>query len=124
MSAANKSIFTYLYRDAGNYKAWGELLLDGTFSDEEIEQIEMKLDSKAYFIAEQIGVPALCQTLWDDCESSFNEDDHVWHEFSEIREAKDDDLERLKPWGTASELLDAINRVVKWDEALSPNWNR
>lgn len=124
MRAINKSIFTYLYRDAGNYKAWGELLLEGTFSCEEIEQIVMKLDSKAYFIAEQIGVPALCQKLWDDCESSFNEDDHVWHEFSEIRAATDDDLECLKPWGTASELLDAINKVEAWDQTLSPNWNR
>ena len=32
------SFFEYLYGVAGNFKAWGELLLDGEFAFEEISR--------------------------------------------------------------------------------------
>ena len=28
----NFTVFEYLYRDAGNYKAWGAILLEGAFT--------------------------------------------------------------------------------------------
>ena len=32
-------VFEYIYRDAGNYKAWGELLLEGELDDEKTARL-------------------------------------------------------------------------------------
>ncbi|WP_269531785.1 hypothetical protein [Chitinimonas sp. BJYL2] len=116
------SIFEYLYRDAGNFKAWGELLLDGELTDEEVARMSARFEGGELFIAEQIGVPALCEKLWRECGSKpSNEFDHVWHEFSGVRTANSEECARLKLWGTASALLARIEKVASWDIACSPN---
>ena len=58
-------VFEYLYRDASNYKAWGELLLSGMTSQNEIVALRTRLESDTYFVAEQVGLPALYQELWE-----------------------------------------------------------
>ncbi|WP_374354211.1 hypothetical protein [Chitinimonas sp.] len=123
MSKQAKTIFTYLYRDAGNYKAWGELLLDGVLSSSDVEEIQSRFEGSEYFIAEQLGIPTLYQTLWDECESGPSSDDHVWHEFSGFRIASDEDMAILKSWGSTAKLLRAVTSVTAWDETLSSNWN-
>ena len=116
-------VFEYLYRDAGNYKAWGELLLEGELDDEKTARLISRFEEGELFIAEQIGVPTLYEQLWRECQCEPSDElDHVWHEFSEIREATHEDLERLKPWGNLSDLLERVEKVDSWKLARSSNW--
>lgn len=117
------SIFEYLYRDASNYKAWGELLLEGALSDPEIAHLRRHFEDGEFFIAEQIGIPPLYESLWQQCDSSPSEElDHVWHEFSGVRPATEEDLARLSLWGTTTTLIHALEKVRKWNLALSQNY--
>lgn len=116
-------VFEYLYRDAGNYKAWGELLLEGYLSEAEIERMKARFQDGEFFIPEQIGISSLCEQLWQECQSEPSDElDHVWHEFSEIRAATNEDLARLKLWGEAAALLVSVEKVGAWDLSRSPNW--
>lgn len=118
------SVFEYLYRDAGNFKASGELLLEGALNDDEIARIRMHLEGGEFFVAEQISVPTLYERLWQECECEPSpEMDHVWHEFDTIRAADNDDLSRLKVWGKATSLLAAFENVNYWNPQLSRNWD-
>ena len=122
MTSQGYSIFEYLYRDAGNYKVWGELLLEGELTNEEVSRLTARFDEGELFIAEQIGVPTLYEELWRQCQCEPSEElDHVWHEFSEVRAATSEDLVRLTPWGVASDLLARVERGDAWDLALSLN---
>src|SRR3546814_10327911 len=54
------TVFEYMYRDAGNFKTEGRLLLSGM--DPEAEAvIRGCLEWGDQFVAEQVGVPALCE---------------------------------------------------------------
>lgn len=69
--------FEYLYRDAGNFKNWGEVIFSNP-SDLEAELIlvmaNKALIERAYFVANKVGVPDLYFPEHDD------ELDHGWHE--------------------------------------------
>ncbi|SFN96653.1 hypothetical protein SAMN05660284_02618 [Formivibrio citricus] len=119
----NYSVFEYLYRDAGNYKAWGALLLEGETTEAEMARIRRHLLDNEFFIAEQIGVPVLYEQLWQQCQSEPSEElDHVWHEFCRIREATAEDRIQLPTFGTTAALVAAFEAVGKWDWALSRNY--
>ena len=123
MDASGYSVFEYLYRDAGNFKAYGAVLLEGVLSDTEVDSLCRRFDGGEYFIAEQIGIPTLYQALWDECGCEPSDDmDHVWHEFHAIRLANPDDLSSLQRWGRVADFKDRIARIRRWDEALSRNW--
>ncbi|MFZ5507335.1 MAG: hypothetical protein ACOY7P_17760, partial [Pseudomonadota bacterium] len=85
------SIFEYLYRDAGNYKTWCSVLLAGRAAPIDTEIVKASLDRGEFFIAEQIGLPAAYRKA-DGAMHVPTEDDHVWHEFSELRPAEGDDI--------------------------------
>lgn len=120
-SNARFSVFEYLYRDAGNYKAFGELLLTGAFTDGDAYAIDAACDSPGLFIAEQIGVPALYHELYQ-FSGGPTEDDHVFHEVGRLREARPDEYGSV-PWGAVSDLTEQFRRVDgKWDYSLSPHW--
>ncbi|NTU91871.1 MAG: hypothetical protein HGA60_08140 [Chlorobiaceae bacterium] len=75
--------FSYLYRDAGNYKAWGSV--DFTNPDElSVEVIERKLrdsfDQQELFIAHQLGLPE----LFFYADEPVTGDDHCYHEFAAV----------------------------------------
>lgn len=72
--------FAYLYRDAGNYKQYGEAI----FSNEsllKVEDIDQKIRSflsdNLFFIAQQVHIE---ERFFD----VVNEDDHPWHEFVQV----------------------------------------
>lgn len=48
---------SYLYRDASNYKQHNEVVVPGTFTQEQIEAIIGCLDAGEYFIPVQVGFP-------------------------------------------------------------------
>lgn len=115
------SVFEYLYRDAGNFKAWGTLLLKGMLTEAQVGEMHSKFDGGEFFIAEQIGVPPLYQELWDYSDGP-TDSDHVWHEFFALRPAEENDLVEGSPWGTANALFTAVSGIARWNERLSPHW--
>ena len=78
--------FNYLYRDAGNYKKWGEVIFRNS-EEMSIEEVSTRLakgfDSGSLFIAGQIDIPEVFLYLeWD-----LSVDDHCFHEFYSIEQS-------------------------------------
>jgi len=76
----NNIKFNYLYRDAGNYKQFGDVVLSNpnNISIALITDIVRKnLIDGEFFEAIKWGVPSL---FFD----TKNEDDHEWHEFENV----------------------------------------
>lgn len=69
--------FEYLYRDAGNFKNWGEVVFSNPRdvpADVTASMAEKVLIDHTFFVASKAGVPDLHF-------SEYNEDlDHGWHE--------------------------------------------
>lgn len=69
--------FEYLYRDAGNFKNWGEIIFSNP-SDLKIDVVtktaENALIEKAYFVASKADIPDL------HFEEYNKQLDHDWHE--------------------------------------------
>lgn len=78
--------FNYLYRDAGNYKAYGSVVFHGAGSvlvaDAEME-LERSLIEGNYFVAADVEVPDLRPAALD-CTL-----DHDWHEVECLEECDD-----------------------------------
>jgi len=71
--------FTYLYRDASNYKNWGEVIFrnpDGLQLQEIEDRLRQFLTSDDTFIANQVRIPEVF--LFPPGEPT--EDDHCFHE--------------------------------------------
>ena len=114
------TVFEYLYRDAGNFKTWGKLLLSGEASEAE-DRVRRCLEWGDQFVAEQIGVPSLCNEHWEAVGEGPSDLDHAFHEFAALRPAAKDEG-ALPVWGTVSELIDRIEKAARrWDVTLSPN---
>lgn len=103
-------LFKYLYRDAGNFKLWGELLLTNR-SGIDVQGAELTIRSTLisgeFFIADQIDVPAL------EFEKSDPDLDHGWHEFHSIMET--DSLGDELPERDLSDFLQDMQRAsIQW----------
>ena len=90
----------YLYRDAGNYKQWGAVVVPNAPSAMSLDDIEASaravLIDGSWFVAADAGLPDLRSDTWDE------DLDHDWHElhgFAETDVASDDsqgrDIRRL-----------------------------
>ena len=66
--------FTYKYTDAGNYKVWGEEVIKGTLT---LNQLTPYLIDTEFFIPKDIGLPDLQP-------HPRNEDDHDLHTIEEL----------------------------------------
>ena len=83
MHVTKVTTVTYMYRDASNYKAFAEVLLDGAITDEQRETVRLALtdlhDEHDAFIPAQIGWGHAGEA--EDAWNSFPDDgDHCWHE--------------------------------------------
>lgn len=116
-------VFEYLYRDASNYKAWGEVLLSGIPSQNDMMALRSSLESGEYFVAEQVGIPAVYKELWN-LSGGRTSDDHALHEFVALRIATEDERKSLPLFGKLSSLIKTFQAVSKWDYSLSPNFDR
>lgn len=79
--------FSYLYRDAGNYKSWGELIFsnpDGLILEEVDRQLRLAFDQEILFIAHQINAPE----LFLYAKNNLNDDDHCFHEYDSVELAE------------------------------------
>lgn len=114
------TVFEYMYRDAGNFKTSGRLLLAGR--DRKAEHvIRSSLEYAEQFVAEQIGVPALCEEHWESVGEDPSDLDHAFHEFIGLRLAKEEDL-AMAVWGSLELLVSRMQSAAgRWDVTLSPN---
>jgi len=114
------SAIDYMYRDAGNFKAFGTVIVEGPLRAADQEIIRSRLSSGEFFIAEQVGVPPLYHELyrWSRGITSL---DHCWHEFIGVREigAPEPELVTFK----ADELVGRFASVKEWDEELSAHFS-
>lgn len=112
------TIFEYLYRDVGNFKAFGSIAFEGRISNADREAICAKLDSGEFFIAEQIGVPPLYEQLyeWSDGATIL---DHCWHEFFGFRESGSPECRPIG--GNVKDFVMRVTLMKEWDLSLSPH---
>lgn len=114
-------VFEYLYRDGGNWKTLGSLLLRGPLIDSR-QFLEASCESDLLFVAEQVGVPSLCARHWEDCGDGPSDIDHAYHEFVDLRPANVVERATLPVTGSLEELLARFRRASgRWDVSLSPN---
>lgn len=114
-------VFAYQYRDAANWKTFGELLLTGEASEAQISTMTSYFDGGDLFVAEQIGIPSLCEQHFIDYDGP-SDLDHAFHEFLGLRPANHQDIETMKIFTVLGELSSRIAKTRgKWDVSLSPN---
>lgn len=114
------TLFEYLYRDGGNFKTHGQLLLKG--QDDGAEDVIRKcLEWGDQFVAEQVGVPALCDQHWESVGEGPSDLDHAFHEFVCLRSPEADEVS-IPVWGSLEELVLRMRSATRrWDVRLSPN---
>jgi hypothetical protein len=118
---AGHCIFAYLYRDGGNYKTHGELLLAGTATEEATATIASYLEIETLFVAKQIGVPSLCLEHFAKYDGP-TDLDHAFHEFAALRPATDEQAATLPLFSSLDELIRRIEGTGgNWNVRLSPN---
>lgn len=114
------SVFEYMYRDSGNFKTYGRLLLAGWDAGAGAK-IERCLDWGRQFVAEQVGIPALCREHWVSVGDGPSDLDHAFHEFVGLREAAPGEAS-LPGWGSLETLVARLERAAgRWDVRLSLN---
>ncbi len=108
------SVFEYLYRDAGNWKTWGQIILEGDSNASEISSLRACFESDEHFIAEQLGIPTLFQEFWAQYGGP-TRDDHPWHEFAGIRPATQAEISHGSIWGTMKSLVERASSIEAWE---------
>lgn len=96
-------VLEYLYRDAGNYKNWQEVIFTNKAKiplSKLNEDIKSRLIDGLYFSAEALQLPT---AYFDNVDAEL---DHNWHEYSECRltDAPETDL----PKRDISDFLSAL----------------
>lgn len=81
--------FSYLYRDAGNYKNYNEVVFgnrQGLSMEKLRATIESNLIEGQWFVAKDLELPSLFfkEFEWDE------ELDHNWHEFQDLEETEEE----------------------------------
>ncbi|SKA11762.1 hypothetical protein [Novilysobacter spongiicola] len=113
------SIFEYMYRDAGNWKTHGALLLSGAPLESAVREC---LEWGDQFVAEQVGVPSLCPEHFAATGEGPSDLDHAYHEFVALRSASVEEVESLPVAGALSDLVKLMLAAKgRWDVRLSPN---
>jgi len=81
------TLLSYRYRDASNYKAHGAVLLSGEPTPELRRRLQASLIDGEHFIPEKVGLPSLREQLYQHSDGDPADDDHLLHEFVDLREA-------------------------------------
>jgi hypothetical protein len=116
------TLFEYLYRDADNFKAFGSVALEGTLSDQDLFQVHERFPGDGFFIAEQIGVPALYKELYQWSGGPTGAD-HCWHQFLDVKIIEDEKIpDDVRRFGAARAFLEKLRLVKGWQEELSPHF--
>ncbi len=114
----NNIRFHYLYRDGSNYKNWSEVVFSNP-DNLRVERIAKLLNDSfmqdGLFIAHQVRVPEVFLAF----EDRLTEDDHCFHEFSEVTETTDppSDLHHRSIGGFLTEVVRESRRWAAFDPA-------
>lgn len=105
----------YMYRDAGNNKVYGDVVLHGTFTESQVEWINSLLARfpENSFLPVKIGLPELREQFVSG--ASYDPDlDHDWHEWEEVEVTDAEPSINL----SARELVQMFSDVQKtgWDQ--------
>ena len=113
--------FQYLYRDAGNFKVFGSVILRGRLDESERAKILESLDEDGRFIAEQVGIPALYEPLHQLTNGPCKTDVYT-HEFCDFEELHSANVPTGSIiWGSCGDFVNAFAIVNEWTMELSPN---
>ncbi|MDX5445051.1 MAG: hypothetical protein LPJ87_03230 [Zoogloeaceae bacterium] len=111
--------FEYLYRDAGNFKTWGTILLEGSVGSADEEVLRRSFIDGVFFDPTSLGIPSLRESLWAATGSHYLQHlDHQWHELVEMREASDEEVSSLTLWGSLEELIQSVGTLAKSDHSV------
>lgn len=116
------TLFQYLYRDAGNFKAFGCLALQGALMADQQWRLRSHFQGDGLFIAEQLDVPALYQELylWSGGPTP---SDHCWHEFCDVKIVGTSEVPaHARCGGSARKFLERLSAITSWNEELSPHF--
>jgi hypothetical protein len=105
-------LFEYLYRDAGNNKLWGDILLSnqkGLDVRHAESVIRSSLIDGEFFVAEDLNIPVLSFQRRDP------DLDHGWHEFHSLEVA-----ENVHDGSSKRDLSDFLQEM----QAASEKWKR
>lgn len=108
----------YLYRDAANYKAHATAFLTGAISPAEVAEVVAKLDSRTYFVPEQVGLPPLQSQLYALSDGPTCAD-HALHELAAIRDATPEEATRATPLGSTASFVARVRAVTAWNPDLT-----
>lgn len=115
------AVFEYMYRDGGNWKTHGALLLTGDVQGVR-EPLRQFFEWEDLFVAEQVGIPSLCNEHFAACGEGPSDLDHAYHEFVDLRPATEEEVACLPVVGTLDDLVERMRAVAgRWDVTLSPN---
>jgi hypothetical protein len=113
------TIFEYLYRDAGNGKTFGRLLLAGTAFMQDLEVLGDNLEDGKLFIAERVGIPPLSGERWT-VSNGTSEEDYDFHEFAGLRAATIDEILEMRLFGDLDGLIRKFEHASQyWDSNAS-----
>jgi len=98
-------LLSYRYRDASNYKANGAVLLYGDATPDLHRRLRENLIDNEYFIPEKVGIPALRDKLYPYSGGRPIDDDHLLHEFVELRKATSQEVASMTPIGEVEEVV-------------------
>ncbi len=107
------TLLTYLYRDTSNYKAHGAMIVSGKATPDHDHRLRASLIDGEYFIPEKVGMPSLRERLYEYSGGSPTEDDHLLHEFVELRAATAEELGAGTTAGQLDELLERFEREAR-----------
>lgn len=110
---APHTLLTYLYRDASNYKAHGAVIVSGVATAEHDRRLRASLIDGEYFIPEKVGLPSLRERLCEYSNWSPTKDDHLLHEFVDLRDATADEVGTWPMAGQLDELLKCFEREAR-----------
>ena len=111
--------FEYRYRDGGNFKAYGWIVLDRPLNPSEERLVRSCLESGEFFIAEQIGIPPLYEQLYQ-WSNGPTLSDHCWHELVGFHELPTLPAKAFSMISARS-IVARFAAVQQWDETLSSN---
>jgi len=97
--------FSYLYRDAWNYKKFHSIILSGFIS---LDKIEPFLRDHTFFIPSEVGLPDLQEEV-------FKSYDHIWYEIEAVKLTDEQSTAAIN----SSTLLANFKKAHKldWNEA-------
>lgn len=81
-STPANTAFVYLYRDADNYKKWGEVVFAGEYNEAYEEALKEACQAREFFVAEQVRISEVF--LWQEDGWEPTVADHGWHQFWEL----------------------------------------